>query len=220
MALAGNDVSPEKKSGFTFQGKEIVLSKTRGRPARQRTSGAGLVEDKKRIEALTIYAVTGKDSEVIKLTGVGQKQLKSWKKEQWWQEGLEEIRNENDHQFDAAFTGILEKVIGAINERLVKGDEIVFKDGTRAMKQVSLRDLVGALAYTMDKRQVIRGRPTSRTETVSVDNRLDKLNNHFVELAKKQRKEHIAPVAAPDAAGAPLPLLDEAGPQPKISQEG
>lgn len=161
----------------------------------------------------------------MKLTGVGQKMLQAWKKEQWWKDGLEEIRNENDHQFDAAFTGILEKVINAINDRLITGDEIVFKDGTRAMKQVSLRDLVGALAYTMDKRQVIRGRPTSRTETVSVDNRLDKLVTHFTSLSKKGKAEagqpaEKAPVVAKEVPVAPQPLLEGVDSHPTKTQEG
>lgn len=161
----------------------------------------------------------------MKLTGVGQKMLQAWKKEQWWKDGLEEIRNENDHQFDAAFTGILEKVINAINDRLITGDEIVFKDGTRAMKQVSLRDLVGALAYTMDKRQVIRGRPTSRTETVSVDNRLDKLVTHFTSLSKKGKVDagqpaEKAPVVAKEVPVAPQPLLEGVDSHPTKTQEG
>lgn len=207
MAFAGKDVSEEKHTGFTFKGREIVLSKTRGAPPTGNEK-QGFHTDKKRIEALTIFAITGNIAEVERLTGVSRHMFKKWQKEEWFHEALDDLRNENDSQFDAAFTGIIEKLIGAINDRVANGDFIVLRDGSLIRKPVSLRDVIGAMMITIDKRQLLRGKPTSRSESVTVENRLEKLVEHFESLAKKGRpaKEHT-PTGPQTGLGAPDPVL-------------
>lgn len=204
MAFSGKDVSPEKHTGFTFKGREIILSKTRGSPPTAREK-KGFYSEQKKIEALTIFAVTGNIAEVERLTGVTRFIFKKWQKEAWYQEVLEDLRAENDSTFDAAFTKILEKLIGAIDDRVVNGDFVVLKDGSLIRKPVTLRDAVGAMMITVDKRQLLRGKPTSRTETTSVEKKLEKLVEQFESLAKKGR-----PVAiVPDDQDMPEPLLAE-----------
>ena len=201
--------NPEKRTGFTFNGREIVLAKTRGAPPTGKEK-PGFYSDKKKVEALTIFAVTGNIAEVERLTGVTRHIFKKWQKEEWFHEALEDLRNENDHQFDAAFTDIIEKLIGAINDRVANGDHVVLRDGTIIRKPVSLRDVIGAMMITIDKRQLLRGKPTSRSESVSVENRLEKLVMHFESLAKKGRPT-IKPASgdALTGLGAPDPVLLE-----------
>lgn len=200
-----------ENTGFTFKGKDIVLSKTRGRPPTGKEK-PGFYSDKKKIEALTVYAITGNISEVERLTGVTRHMFKKWQKEEWFTQTLEELRSENDTVFDAAFTKIIEKLIGSINDRVDNGDFVVLRDGSLIRKPVSLRDVIGAMMITIDKRQLLRGKPTSRSESVSVENRLEKLVQHFESLAKKGRPK-TAPTASQDGLQAPLPLLVEDTPE-------
>ena len=210
MALGdAKDVSPDKKTGFTFKGREIVLSKTRGAPTTGKEK-KGFYTDKKKVEALTIFAVTGNIAEVERLTGVTRHIFKKWQKEEWFADTLEDLRSENDHQFDAAFTSIIEKLIGAINDRVANGDHVVLRDGTIIRKPVSLRDVIGAMMITIDKRQLLRGKPTQRSESVTVENRLEKLVSHFETLAKKGRPtKETAPTTDVEGFSAPDPVILE-----------
>lgn len=216
MSFDSKDVSPEKKTGFTFKGREIVLSKTRGNPEHFKNHKSGFYTDKKKVEALTVYAITGNIAEVERLTGVTRHSFKKWQQEEWYKEALDELRSENDSVFDASFTKIIEKLINSINDRVDNGDHVVLRNGDIIRKPVSLRDVIGAMMITIDKRQLLRGKPTSRSESVSVENRLEKLVQHFESLAKKGRPAvKSAPTSHQDGLQAPSPLLvmDEDQPQ-------
>ena len=210
MAFDHKDVTnPEKRTGITFQGREIILAKTRGgNTAGGRGDKQGFFSEKKKLEAMTIWAVTGNIAEVTRLTGIDYSVFKRWQKEPWFQEALEELRNENDHKFDSAFTDIIDKLIGAINDRVANGDHVVLRNGEIIRKPVSLRDVIGAMMITIDKRQLLRGKPTSRSESVTVENRLEKLVSHFETLAKKGRPvKQSDPTAAVEGLSAPDPVV-------------
>lgn len=211
MAFGNSPVDPSKKTGFTFQGREIILSKIRGR--KQETRTQPLNEDKKKIEVLTVYGVCGHMGQTAELTGVSVDTIRKWRKEEWFREGMEELRNENDIQFEGVFTKMLEKMVGVIDDRATNGDYVVLRDGTLIRKPVSLRDAVGAMMIAFDKRQMVRNRPTSRAETVSVENRLEKLVQHFTDLSKKTREERkeelqVTPSTTSDGQIAPTPVLE------------
>lgn len=191
MAFAGTDVSEEKKTGFTFKGLPIFLSKTRGRPpsGKLAVGKAGWWSDKKRIEALTILAATGILTEVQKLTGVPASTVRQWLKEQWARDLLDEIRNENDFAIDSKFTGIVHTALNGLSERLENGDSKILKDGSLVRIPVSARDLAIITAINVDKRQLLRGKPTSRSETVNEGNRLKKLEEMFLKLGKPVEKK-------------------------------
>lgn len=212
MAFDHKDVTnPEKRTGVTFNGREIVLAKTRGgNTAGGKGHKQGFWSEKKKIEAMTVWAVTGNIAEVTRLTGIDYAVFKGWQKEQWFQEALEELRNENDHKFDAAFTDIVAKLIDAINDRVANGDHVVLRNGEIIRKPVSLRDVIGAMMITIDKRQLLRGKPTSRSESVTVENRLEKLVSHFETLAKKGRPiKEVAPTADVAGLSAPDPVVQD-----------
>lgn len=191
MALQGKDVGEEKKTPYTFRGSEIVLSKTRGRPPTGKLSAGkpGWWSEKKRIEALTIFAVTGSFQEVQKLTSVPIFTVKSWLKQEWAVALLNEIRNENDQALDAQLTKAVHKAADQLNDRLDNGDTVVLKDGSLVRKPMSARDLALVQAINIDKRQIIRGRPTSISAGTTDNQKLEKLAEKFVELAQKTRKE-------------------------------
>ena len=189
MASKGADVAPEKQTGFTYKGFPIILSKTRGRPPHGKFNiegKRGWWSEKKRVEALTIFAATGHFGETERLTGVPHHTIRSWLKEEWALKILDEIRAENDQAIDAKFT----QVIGTANEllldRLQNGDEKVLKDGSKIKVAVPAKDLAIITAINIDKRQLLRGKPTSRSESISESGRLQKLESMFLKLANRQ----------------------------------
>lgn len=196
MALSDNPDTPGKHTGFTFRGKEIVLSKTKGRPFTglvKKGMEKGLYTDEKRIEAVTLYAALGNPDTVSELCSVPAHTIRVWRKEQWFQDLLREIWAENNEKIDAKFTAIVEKSLEAIQDRLENGDVRVLKDGKIVRVPISAKDLSLVSAINVDKRQLLRGLPTSRSESIatvgakSMD-RLERLAETFENLARLGRK--------------------------------
>lgn len=186
MAFQGNDVVEDKKTGYTFKGLPIILSKTRGRPpsGKMVVGKPGWWSEKKKIEALTILAATGVYKEVEKLTGVPASTVRVWMREQWARDLLDEIRGENDQAIDSKFTQIMHSALEQLSDRVENGDVKVLKDGSTLRVPIAARDLAIVTAINVDKRQLLRGKPTSRSEQVTENSRLQKLEQMFLKLAK------------------------------------
>jgi len=189
MAFEGKDAGPEKKTGFTHKGREIILSKTRGRPFSglvKKGMERGMWPEEKYIEAATLFACVGNLQRVSELTGIATKTLRGWTREQRFKDLLKEIRSENNEKIDAKFTEIIEKSADLILDRLEHGD---YRWDTRSQQTVRVpvgaKDLSLVTAINIDKRQLIRGEPTSRTEQISEPDRLDKLAKQFESIANK-----------------------------------
>ena len=193
MSLQSKDsespLREEKKTGFTFRGKEIVLSKTRGRPmSRGIEKRKGWYPDEKRIEVVSLYACIGNPDDIASLTGVPVATIRGWRREGWFIDLLSEIKDENNEVLDAKFTEIVQRTQDLIQDRLENGDYVVLKDGTQVRKPVSIRDLALVGAITVDKRQIIRKQPTSIQEqqVTPVVSRLEQLAETFKSLANKK----------------------------------
>lgn len=191
MALAGKDVTEEKKTGFTHNGNPIILSKTRGRPPNGKLSanGNGFYHENKRIEALTVFAATGVISKVYELTKVPVATFKKWLTEPWALDLLEQIRNENDQALDAKFTSIINGAVDQIQDRIENGDFVVTRTGETVRKPIGARDLSTIATTNIEKRQLMRGKPTSRTEKVTEGSRLKRLEEAFIKLANTKKIE-------------------------------
>ena len=190
MAFAGKDCGPDKHTGFTYKGREIILSKTRGRPMHPHWK-KGYYTDKERIEAVALYAATGSYPRVAELTGIGVGSLRKWSKEDWFGALLDEIRAENDQAIDAKFNNIIGTALDKLADRVENGDFVLTKDGELVRKPVGARDLSIVTAINIDKRQLLRGKPTSRTESIanqSVEQRLLTLANEFKKLTGRKPK--------------------------------
>jgi hypothetical protein len=191
-----NTTDPEKKTGFTFRGKEIVLSKTGGRPFSglvKKGMEKGIYPEEKRIEAVTVYAATGHFGRTSELTKVPEGTIRAWRKQEWFLELLREVRAENNDKIDSKFTEIVERSLDQLVDRVEHGDYHVLRDGSLIRKPVNAKDLSLVAAINVDKRQLLRGEPTSRSESVgSADEkavgRLEKLAETFENLAKFGRQ--------------------------------
>lgn len=184
MAFELPSTPENKKTGFTYKGKGIVLSKTQGRPLTDHYK-LGWYPDTKRIEVCTLYAVLGSVKKVSDLTDVSVDAIRKWRTEEWFKEMLEEIREENDEAIDAKFTSLVGKSLDQLDDRIDNGDHVVLRDGSVVRKPVGARDLALVTAINIDKRQLLRGKPTSRTESVTTEGRLANLAVQFAALAAK-----------------------------------
>lgn len=136
-----------------------------------------------------MYAVTGNKTLVESLTGVSREVIGRWAREEWFQQLLDAVRAENDHAIDVKQTQIVSKALDQIEDRVENGDFHVLKDGQVIRKPMGGKDLSLVTAINIDKRQLLRGKPTSRTETTnvkSVEDKLEELATNFRRIANRQ----------------------------------
>lgn len=177
-------------TGFTYKGKEIVLQRKRGPKANMGKEIWGPSEEK-RVEVATVYAVCGHIDRTAELTGISNTTVRKWRREEWFQKVVDEVRNENDEKIDVKFTEIVEKSLELVIEKLKNGDTFIDKFGRSHQKPISARDTALIAAIMIDKRNLLRGRPTSRTEQVTNAQQLTNLAEQFAKIANKQRVEVI-----------------------------
>lgn len=186
---------PEKRTGFTFRGQEIVLSKTHGRPMTGIRKKAGWYPDAKRIEVVTLFACLGNPLTISELANVPVHTIREWSKTPWFKELLEEIRTENNEKLDAKFTQIVEKAQDCILERIENGDSVLKRSGEVVKVPLKARDLAAIGSLTVDKRQIIRNKPTSISQSVESgavnEDKLKLLAKTFIELVNKKESKEI-----------------------------
>jgi len=138
-----------------------------------------------RIAAVAAYAATGSVKKASDISKVTYETVRRWKKEDWWAEMLARVRQEKDQELDAKFTRTVDKVLDLIDERITKGETIYdTKRGTLVSVPMSSRDAVKVGALAIEKRQLIRGEPTSRTEHIKSGEVKDKLTALAEEFKK------------------------------------
>ena len=141
--------------------------------------------EEKKIEVAALYAsgvVNSTDLE--RLTGVPGTAIRTWKQTDWWPELLERIHSEVDNDIVSKFTNIVDKSLETIQDRLINGDYYYNKkSGEIHRRPVSMRDANIVATSMVDKRQLLRGKATSRSESGSVDARLLKLAEEFKKFA-------------------------------------
>ena len=149
------------------------------------SSRHGWWPEEKKIEVAALYAsgvVNSKDLE--RLTGVPGTAIRTWRAADWWPELLERIHSEVDNDIVSKFTQLVDKSLETIQDRLINGDYFYNKKtGEIHRRPVSMRDANIVATNMVDKRQLLRGKATSRSESVSVDARLLKLAEEFARFA-------------------------------------
>ena len=113
---------------------------------------------------------------------------------------LEQVHTSIDSDNVSKLTQIVDKSLEVIQDRLINGDYILNKKtGEIHRRPASLRDASIVANTVVDKRQLLRGKPTSRTEKISVDARLLKLAEEFAKFAASRTIEGTSSSVADEA---------------------
>jgi hypothetical protein len=141
--------------------------------------------DAKKVEAVTSYLALGKLPLVSALVDVPVTTLRQWKLQPWWKELIEEIHREDEFDLDAKLSKIIDKTLDAVVERVEHGEFLLdSKTGQIKRVPVKLRDVHRVSVDLIDKRNLIRGKPTSRVEKTETVDTLQKLAAQFAEWVK------------------------------------
>lgn len=125
-----------------------------------------------KMAAVMAYLITGGNSSkavelaaIPKLTPAAVRQWKSRAK--WWDAAEQHAKSLLQTDLDYAYTRMLHRTEQEIFRRVEQGDTVLDKNGKPVQKPISAKDLMYIHGIIHDKRAMIRGEPTSRTEKVN-----------------------------------------------------
>ncbi len=142
-------------------------------------------DEKKKIEAVTTWLALGKIPMVAAVVDVSIPTLRAWRLQPWWKDLVEQIQNESDQELDTKLSKIIDKSLDAVVERIEGGEFILdSKTGKVLRIPVKLKDVHKVAVDLVDKRNLIRGKPTSRVEKTQSEDILLKLASQFADWVK------------------------------------
>lgn len=136
--------------------------------------------------AVMAYLVTGNSKSAAKVCNIPNATIRWWKASAaWWPDALEQCRKQKNDEIDAKITKILDKAVGNIADVLENGEEVATKQGEIVRKMPSGRDQTIIAATLFDKRNLIRGEPTSRNSSKTTEEILGNLLEKFEHLSNE-----------------------------------
>ena len=124
------------------------------------------------------------------VTGVPRGTIRQWKLQPWWKELVDEIRNEEDCELDVKLSKVINKSLDALTDRVENGDFLFnSKTGKFVRKPIHMKDALQAVTQVYDKRNLLRGKPTSRVEKHSTTDNLANLAAEFAKFAASKTIE-------------------------------
>ena len=139
-----------------------------------------------KLAAVLAYVMTGSVRGVIRLTGLKQQVISDWKNNSsWWPDAYMAVKKEKQDEIDGSLTTIIHAASGEIIDRIINGDEIIDKNGKPVRRKMTGKELAWVMGISYDKRALLRGDPTSRTEKVDYGKQLEDLRKEFGNMAKE-----------------------------------
>lgn len=150
------------------------------------------------IRARAVYFATllGNPRKAAKALNIPFRTVYDWTKSDWWNELETRLKNQAAKSLEAKFTALIRKSLEIVEDRLDHGDPKVDKDGREIRQGVSAKDAALIQCQLFDKRALLRGDPTSRTErTSTARDRLKGLAKDMEKLAEATEVKLGTPVA-------------------------
>ena len=155
--------------------------------------------EEEKLIAVTAYVMTGSVAGVVRLTGLKHQIISDWKNNSsWWPDIYVQIKKQKQEEVDGTLTTIIHAASGELLDRIVNGDEVVTKDGDVIKRKMSGKELGWVLGVTYDKRALLRGDPTSRTEKVDQAALMKELKGEFESMAKEALENSVVKTVTPE----------------------
>ena len=139
-----------------------------------------------KLAAVVAYVMTGTIAGVVRLTGFNRSAISQWKNySSWWPDAYRNVKKHKQEEVDGMLTSIVHAAGGGIMDRLLNGDEIIDKNGNKVRRMMSGKEMAWVLGITFDKRALLRGDPTSRSEKVDQGKLISELKDQFALMAKE-----------------------------------
>ena len=173
-----------------FSLKNTALSMKRAKVEMHKPGYKFSVE--KRIEVISTWLALGNLRQTAVLCGVSYDLCCKWRVQPWWQQMQAEIEAARKHKVDNKLNKIVDKALGAIEDRLDHGDYVYNqKSGEVSRKPVSIKEARG-VANDLMQRQVALSKLEIETQHVSSNNSVkDQIALLAEEFAKFNTKRTI-----------------------------
>jgi len=144
----------------------------------------------KKLQVCNAFVVFGMSSiKAGKYCQVPHQTIRSWTKTDWWRQMVQEVRARHQDRLDGKFTAMIDRAHEEIWERLANGDEqVLAKTGEIVRRKVSARDVADILNKVMMLRSLMRGEPTSRTATSTMDTKLQGMQKKLEAFQEEKRQ--------------------------------
>ena len=140
--------------------------------------------DEQRHQAIVMYAVLGTGARVSRETGISEQTLSDWRKQEWWIEGLEEVRSAKQDEHINAYHELTKKALDKADRGIeALGDDLSASD---------IKALVVAGATATDKGRLLMNQPTS-ISSKSTD--MSALADEFRKVSKQWDEKQIGVVS-------------------------
>jgi hypothetical protein len=108
------------------------------------------------MKALTTFLATGSQAHTAAITGIPEQTINSWRKAEWWNERIKEIRDGENIQLDAKLTKVMDKALDAVVDRIENG-EYMYDPRTGEIRRVpaKLRDVQKVAGDMIDKKTLL-----------------------------------------------------------------
>ena len=181
-----------------FSLKNTALSMKRAKVEMHKPGYKFSVE--KRIEVISTWLALGNLRQTSVLCGVSYDLCCKWRVQPWWQQMQAEIEAARKHKVDNKLNKIVDKALGAIEDRLDNGDYVYNqKSGEVSRKPVSIKEARG-VANDLMQRQIALSKLEVETQHASSANTVkDQIMLLAQEFAKFNTKRTVDVVASPVA---------------------
>lgn len=188
---------PEEIPESVIDIENAVLDRTRREQIRKYEERSGRKykwwSEDDRIRAATVYALVGSAVKVQEITGIPAGTIRQWKTTEWWPQIVDRIRRDQDDSLDVKLTGLIDKSVKEINDRLEKGDYVYNNTtGELSRKPVGGKDMAVMTSIFVDKRALLRKKQKAASDNASVDIRLKKLAEEFGKFVQAKTIESTA----------------------------
>jgi len=142
--------------------------------------------DQKR-EMVYAFCSSGSLKKASDICKVPYSDIKKFRQEApWFPELVKEYKKERQDELDARMSEIIEAGIGNILDRIHNGDTIMnHKTGKFEKRPLSALDMTRVVSILFDKRAMMRGDPTTRSEKVSSEATLKVIMDRMEQVASK-----------------------------------
>ena len=179
-------LTKKRPGGKTTIQKRRASTSVKGKVSGNKT----FYSEKEKLNVCCVFAVTGNSRRTAELTKVPEATIRAWKTQAWWHDVTSRIHEEQDEEISGKLTKLVDNAVNQINDRLEHGDFVYNPKLDKLIrKPVGARDVAAVAVMAVDKRQLLRGKATSRTEKIGVDERMKDLAAQFKKFA--QAKEIV-----------------------------
>lgn len=144
---------------------------------------------KKKTEAVLTWLTCGNLVQTAHLVGVGHDTLKNWRKQPWWQEQVDDFRDNDKVELDAKYQKIIRKALDVVDDRLTNGNfQMDQKTGQIVRVPVSISDSHKVMTDLVAQQQTLRkDKQQEQIAQETVNDKLIKLASQFAEMALGQK---------------------------------